>query len=79
MSHLEAIGNLYVEKQAADAEVKRLSTEYAKLLTLAVKLRDGEYRPEQVTIDIDKQTWALTLTAADLNSPSAQEDAAVSS
>lgn len=66
MSHLEAVGKLYVEN-------RRLSEEYAKLLTLLAKFRDGEYRPEQITIDLDKQTWALTLGAADLTPPQPAE------
>ncbi len=72
MNHLEAIGELYVAKQAAEAEVRRLTTEYAKLLRCLANFKAGQYRPEQIVIDEVKQTWALTLGPADLVAQAAE-------
>ncbi len=60
MNPLEHVGNLYIENQ-------RLLAEYRKLLVLIQQIKDGTTKPESVTVDIEKMTWALTLDASELN------------
>lgn len=59
MTTLEHVGSLYIENQ-------RLLDEYRKLLALVGQIKTGDVKPESISIDAPKMSWAIALTANDL-------------
>ena len=59
MNSLEELGRLYLEH-------KSLKQEYDNLLAMMGKVAAGEVRPDQISVDTTKCSWALKLTGPEL-------------
>ena len=65
MNNLETIGSLYCDFQ-------RLRQEYANLMELLQRAKNGEVTLAQIQLDHKAQTWALALTEQPLPEPASE-------